>query len=113
MFRERIQDEIDRRKKAEQEREAMKRKVEDLERNAADARRGNYDRWRNLIFLFILEKSVRHLCNLVRLNVRCCISKKEKKNNKKKKYSISIISFSAIENLLILGVLVFRIDVVF
>jgi len=39
-YRERIQAEIERRKQAEQEREAMRRKVEDLERNAADARRG-------------------------------------------------------------------------
>lgn len=37
---ERIQTEIERRKQAEQEREAMKRKVEDLERSADAARRG-------------------------------------------------------------------------
>ncbi len=37
---ERIQAEIERRKQAEQEREAMRRKVEDLERSAEAARRG-------------------------------------------------------------------------
>ena len=40
---ERIQTEIERRKQAEQEREAMRRKVEDLERSAEAARRGEYD----------------------------------------------------------------------
>lgn len=42
IFRERIQAEIERRKQAEQEREAMRRKVEDLERSAAEARRGEH-----------------------------------------------------------------------
>jgi hypothetical protein len=41
--RERIQAEIERRKQAEQEREAMRRKVEDLERSAEAARRGEKD----------------------------------------------------------------------
>lgn len=40
---ERIQTEIERRKQAEQEREAMRRKVEDLERSAEAARRGEYN----------------------------------------------------------------------
>jgi len=39
-FRERIQAEIERRKQAEQDREAMQRKVEDLERSAEAARQG-------------------------------------------------------------------------
>ena len=47
-YRERIQAEIERRKQAEQEREAMRRKVEDLERSAEAARRGEKD----LIFIF-------------------------------------------------------------
>jgi hypothetical protein len=50
--RERIQTEIERRKQAEQEREAMRRKVEDLERNAADARRGEKDLRFILAFYF-------------------------------------------------------------
>lgn len=41
---ERIQSEIERRKQAEQEREAMRRKVEDLERNAEAARQGEHYR---------------------------------------------------------------------
>lgn len=41
-FRERIQAEIDRRKQAEQEREAMRKRVEDLERSADAARRGKH-----------------------------------------------------------------------
>jgi hypothetical protein len=39
-FRERIQAEVERRKQAEQDREAMQRKVEDLERSAEAARKG-------------------------------------------------------------------------
>lgn len=49
---ERIQSEIERRKQAEQEREVMRRKVEDLERNAEAARQGENPR--TYFYLLIL-----------------------------------------------------------
>jgi hypothetical protein len=53
LLRERIQAEIERRKQAEQEREAMRRKVEDLERSAVDARRGEYySKYTSAFYLF-------------------------------------------------------------